>query len=309
MKIPIAFFILIFVFTSSNAQISKQANEKKTVPDFHYLPPNNPHFFPAGVCNTYTLTEKEGYSGFNYGLMVRDSLGYTYTIDNNNLLCCHGNNFAVCTDTLVKLGGSLLHMYLIDKETVQAFTSNFFVQMRGAKIIKTVKLPFTAIGTYLMKAQQNVFLICGEVNGKRKWYYLINAKLVAIESFYNNQSINTQLNKSLSNFVQIEDGNFCLSVSYPGRTVIFQLQSNLQLQAVDTLLSPKPIIALQLTNKNTGIFMETDIVNNNRVYHRYVNGKWVGKLNYELNNLSATDKKTIIFNPIINIKRLLVRQK
>ena len=96
--------------------------------------------FPAGVANTYSLSEKEGYNGFLYLPITFAADGTIYTSVYNGNTEIHGNNYLINFDDLKKLN-SINDFKIIDSSEVWAFSLKSVTVIKNHNIIRTVKLP------------------------------------------------------------------------------------------------------------------------------------------------------------------------
>ena len=77
-----------------------------------------PFITPAAISNTYTLSDKDGYTGFNYATIYHAPSGKVYTKTYDGDLAIHGNNYRKPLSSISNEGALIGYFYEVnEKET------------------------------------------------------------------------------------------------------------------------------------------------------------------------------------------------
>jgi Histidine kinase len=237
-----------------------------------------PASFPAGTSNLYFLGEKEGYPGFNYFLFAKDSSGFTYSLDNNSRLCCAGNNFSVCTDTLAKLGATVFNMIAVTGDEVMVVTQKMVLWFRQGLISRQLVLPFTPLimqpdpknNRHLLLLDSAGHPLIASLEGQ-----LIKSVKLAVPftlNAYQDGSLNLMLSERKDVYVVASHKNGC---------TIFNIANDLSLQHRSDIVFSHSLICAHLENENSGIFY--NLSREKSLYLYFRNGQYVQTYNISIN--------------------------
>jgi hypothetical protein len=128
-------------------------------------------YFPPGVANTYTLTEKDGYSRFMYLPYTVGADGTIYISDYNGNVEIHGNNYAVALDSLNKINRSINNFKIIDSNEVWAYGLKHIVILKNKKVAKVITLPINVFGNAKMLKNHVVYFFAVADNTVETWVF------------------------------------------------------------------------------------------------------------------------------------------
>jgi hypothetical protein len=98
--------------------------------------------FPEGVANTYMLTDKDGYPGYNYSLHKQCPDGTNYTVLYNNSFVISGNNYYYAFDTLQKLAGTISGLKAISNNEAWVFGKNYAAIFKNKQLDTIIYFDF-----------------------------------------------------------------------------------------------------------------------------------------------------------------------
>ena len=125
--------------------------------------------FPAGIANTYTLSEKEGYSGFIYSTIQFADNGTIYTCDYEGNVEIHRNNYSVKIDSLKKWG-RVTGFKIINESEVWALGYTYIAVLKNDCIKSIISLPQNIIN-HPFNSTQAVYIFSYEANNLITWIF------------------------------------------------------------------------------------------------------------------------------------------
>jgi hypothetical protein len=151
--------------------------------------------FPAGVANTYTLSDKDGYNGSGYFLMQATSAGVTYSVQYFNYFTIHGNNYSKVFDTLRKVPGGIYSIKIARDKGAWVIGSDYVAVFSDMRLIKIDKAPFTSDYANEIKDSSGVYYFVNEQGHIAIWFYDGHAfKKIAVSNQLSDLSVSTILN-------------------------------------------------------------------------------------------------------------------
>jgi len=141
---------------------------------------------PAAVTNTYTLSDKDGYIGFNYATIYHAPSGKVYTKTYDGDLAIHGNNYRIPLSSISNEGTLIGYFYEVNEQETWYYDSKKIVVLRSDTVFRIIRLPkefelYTEINGSLvyisnMSAYKEIYTFSGKEFVKRGYTDVINTK-------------------------------------------------------------------------------------------------------------------------------------
>ena len=96
---------------------------------------------PTAVANTYTLTEKDGFSGFNYAIIYQGPSGKLYTKTYDGDIAIAGNNYAIQLEKISRLPGHGGGFFERSKNETWYFDNQRIVIIRKDTVSQIIEHP------------------------------------------------------------------------------------------------------------------------------------------------------------------------
>lgn len=119
---------------------------------FSYSKAQQPFTPPAAVANSYTFTDKDGYTDFNYATIYHAPSGKVYTKTYDGHLVIHGNNYRIPLPSISNEGVLAGYFYEVNKNEAWYYDSKKIVVLRNDTVHRIVRLP-------------KEFMLYAEING------------------------------------------------------------------------------------------------------------------------------------------------
>jgi ligand-binding sensor domain-containing protein len=137
--------------------------------------------FPAGVANTYTLSEKDGYPGINHTTFLQTADGIIYTTDYTGNLYITGNNYHYSFDTLRKLKGTIAGITNMPNKEVWVIATAWIAVIKDAQVKHITNTPFNTSHISYKTDSAGIFLFAG-VEGKLQLWHFDGAAYTKIDA-------------------------------------------------------------------------------------------------------------------------------
>lgn len=141
---------------------------------------------PAAVTNTYTLSDKDGYIGFNYATIYHAPSGKVYTKTYDGDLAIHGNNYRIPLSSISNEGALSGYFYEVNEKETWYYDSKKIVVLRSDTVQHIIRLPkefelYTEINGALvyinnMSAYKETYTFSGKEFVQREYTDVINTK-------------------------------------------------------------------------------------------------------------------------------------
>ncbi|NOT92055.1 sensor histidine kinase [Ferruginibacter sp.] len=142
--------------------------------------------FPAGVANTYTLGEKEGYNGFNYAAIYHAPSGKVYTRTYYGEIAIHGNNYSIPLPSISLEGTQAGYFYEVNEKEIWYYDSKRIAVIRNDTVQRIIRLPEetffysefnkSLIYVYNRKGYIDIYTFSGNELVKKSSYPALTAK-------------------------------------------------------------------------------------------------------------------------------------
>ena len=127
--------------------------------------------FPAGVANSMTLGEKEGYKNFMYLPVTIAPDGTVYSSTFNGSVEIHGNNYSVQLDSLQSLSGVINDFKIIDSSEVWAYGMKHLAVIKNKRLVKTLPLPDNIFGCIKNISTRKMYFFSANGNTAETWVF------------------------------------------------------------------------------------------------------------------------------------------
>jgi Histidine kinase len=194
--------------------------------------------FPDGVANTYTLGQKEGYSGFIYSSIGFGADGTVYTCDYSGTIEIHSNNNSIKIDTLKKWG-MVGGFKITGPGEAWLIGLRFVAVLKNHQVIKLLKLPDGIFSHAYRIHEKTAFFFAAKNDSLETWEFngdILQRKAVSpiridlsqawlLENTNKKAWLFRKVNKAIDIFLLNNlTGQFEFKKTYPGLRWIWAIQ-------------------------------------------------------------------------------------